>query len=61
MNTKPIVENRVWQPEFECLPRKELEALQVKRLRCTTCAEGALLSTKIRRSEDDPGIDSKSG
>lgn len=33
MNTKPIVENRVWQPEFECLPRKELEALQVKRLR----------------------------
>ena len=33
MNTKPIIENRVWQPEFECLPRKQLEALQVERLR----------------------------
>jgi phenylacetate-CoA ligase len=33
MNTKPIIENRVWQPEFECLPRKQLEALQVVRLR----------------------------
>ena len=33
MNTKPIVENRMWQPEFECMPRKELEALQVQRLR----------------------------
>ena len=35
MNTKPIIENRVWQPEFECMPRKQLEALQVERLRET--------------------------
>jgi phenylacetate-CoA ligase len=33
MNTQPIIENRVWQPEFECMPRKQLEALQVTRLK----------------------------
>lgn len=35
MNTKPIVENRVWQPEFECMPRPGLQALQAQRLRET--------------------------
>jgi len=32
MNTKPIIENVIWQPEFECMERSELEALQLKRL-----------------------------
>ena len=29
--TKP--ENRVWNPACECLPKKDLEALQLKRLK----------------------------
>ena len=33
MNRTPIVENRLWQPEFECLPRPQLLALQAERLR----------------------------
>jgi phenylacetate-CoA ligase len=33
MNTTPIVENRIWQPEFECLPRQQLLTLQAERLR----------------------------
>ncbi|MDX9867734.1 MAG: phenylacetate--CoA ligase [Kiritimatiellia bacterium] len=33
MNTTPIVENRFWQPEFECMPRSRLLALQAERLR----------------------------
>ncbi len=33
MNTQPIVENRIWQPEAECLPRPQLRALQASRLR----------------------------
>jgi len=33
MNAKPIIENRIWQPEFECLPRPRLLALQAERLR----------------------------
>lgn len=41
MNTVPVVENRIWQPEFECMERSKLEALQVSRLkeavaRCAT-------------------------
>ena len=32
MNTKPIIENRIWQPESECMPRETLRALQVERL-----------------------------
>ena len=35
MNTKPIIENRIWQPEYECLPRPQLLALQAGRLRAT--------------------------
>ena len=35
MNTTPIIENRIWQPEFECMPHAELEALQVNRLKET--------------------------
>ncbi|HOE60308.1 MAG TPA: phenylacetate--CoA ligase [Kiritimatiellia bacterium] len=35
MNTTPIVENRFWQPEFECMPRPRILALQVERLRET--------------------------
>ena len=39
MNTKPIIENRFWQPEFECLPRPQLLALQAERLRtAVACA-----------------------
>lgn len=33
MNTTPIIENRIWQPDFECLPRPQLRALQAERLR----------------------------
>lgn len=33
MNTTPIIENRMWQPEYECMPRKQLEALQLQRLK----------------------------
>ena len=33
MNTKPIIENRFWQPELECLPRPQLRVLQAERLR----------------------------
>ena len=33
MNTKPIIENRIWQPELECMPRPQLLALQAERLR----------------------------
>jgi len=33
MNTTPIIENRIWQPEFECLPKEQLRALQLERLR----------------------------
>ncbi|MFA7174469.1 MAG: phenylacetate--CoA ligase [Kiritimatiellia bacterium] len=32
MNTIPIIENRIWNPECECMGRPELEALQAKRL-----------------------------
>jgi phenylacetate-CoA ligase len=32
MNTTPIIENNIWQPEFECMRRDDLEALQVQRL-----------------------------
>jgi len=32
MNTTPIIENRIWQPEFECMQRSQLEQLQLKRL-----------------------------
>ena len=31
VTTKP--ENRVWNPAGECLPKKDLEALQLKRLK----------------------------
>ena len=33
MNTEPVIENRIWQPEMECMPRRELQALQAVRLR----------------------------
>jgi phenylacetate-CoA ligase len=33
MNNTPIIENRIWQPEFECMGREELETLQLQRLR----------------------------
>jgi len=33
MNTKPIIENRIWQPDFECMPKDQLRALQLERLR----------------------------
>ena len=33
MNMVKKPENRVWNPACECLPRKELEALQLKRLK----------------------------
>ncbi|MCL2103771.1 MAG: phenylacetate--CoA ligase [Kiritimatiellaeota bacterium] len=33
MNTIPIIENRIWQPEFECMPKEQLRALQLERLR----------------------------
>lgn len=33
MNTTPVIENRIWQPELECMPRKQLEALQLQRLK----------------------------
>jgi phenylacetate-CoA ligase len=33
MNTTPIIENRIWQPALECLPRPQLRALQAERLR----------------------------
>ncbi|MGQ9663282.1 MAG: phenylacetate--CoA ligase, partial [Kiritimatiellia bacterium] len=32
MKARPVIENRIWQPE-ECLPRPQLEALQLARLR----------------------------
>lgn len=32
MNTQPKPENRIWNPACECLPRPELEALQLERL-----------------------------
>ncbi len=33
MNPRPVVENRIWQPQWECMPREELRALQLVRLR----------------------------
>ena len=42
MNAKPIIENRIWQPEFECLPRPELLALQAERLRATVARASRL-------------------
>ena len=33
MNTTPIIENKIWQPEFECMDRAGLEALQVQQLK----------------------------
>ena len=33
MNTKPLVENVFWQKEKECMPRGELRALQLQKLR----------------------------
>jgi len=33
MNTTPIIENQIWQPEFECMQRSQLEKLQLKRLK----------------------------
>ena len=33
MNTKPIVENRIWQPDIECMPKAQLRALQLERLK----------------------------
>lgn len=35
MNTIPVIESFVWQPQFECLPQDELRALQARRLRET--------------------------
>ena len=42
MNTKPIIENRFWQPELECMPRPQLLALQAERLR-TAVARAATI------------------
>ncbi len=33
MNTTPIIENCIWQPEFECMGREDLKTLQLQRLR----------------------------
>ena len=33
MNTKPLIENAFWQKEEECMPRAELRALQLQKLR----------------------------
>jgi len=33
MNVRTKPENRIWNPACECMPRKELEALQLKRLK----------------------------
>lgn len=33
MNTKPLIENAFWQQEQECMPREELRALQLQKLR----------------------------
>ncbi len=33
MNTKPLIENAFWQKEEECMPRDELRALQLQKLR----------------------------
>ncbi|MFO7936408.1 MAG: phenylacetate--CoA ligase [Kiritimatiellia bacterium] len=33
MNTKPIIDNQIWQPEYECMNRRDLETLQVQQLR----------------------------
>lgn len=35
MNDRPLVENRIWQPEYECMGASERAALQLNRLRET--------------------------
>lgn len=42
MHTQPLVENRIWQPEYECLPRARLEALQLRRLRAAVARAATL-------------------
>ncbi|MCL1920098.1 MAG: phenylacetate--CoA ligase [Kiritimatiellaeota bacterium] len=64
MNTKPIVENRIWQPDFECMPVGQLRALQLQRLReavarcsrvpfyCEQFAAAGITSDSIRSLDD---------
>jgi phenylacetate-CoA ligase len=51
MNTKPIIENRIWQPELECLPRPDLIALQTKRLRAAVARAARVPFYRARFAE----------
>lgn len=35
MNTRPVIDSFIWQPQYECLPPDQLKALQAQRLRDT--------------------------
>ena len=48
------MDNKYWQPELETMPRKELEALQVKKLR--NSIEIALKSPFYTKRLGDLGI-----
>jgi phenylacetate-CoA ligase len=52
MNQRPPVGNRCWQPEFECLGREQLAALQLRRLR-ETVARAATVPFHRRRLAGD--------
>ncbi len=42
MNTVPVIENRFWQHDAECMPRPQLESLQLQRLREAVARASAL-------------------
>ena len=61
MNTKPIIENRFWQPEFECLPRPQLLALQAERLRTAVARAANNPFYKAQFAQLGPGAAAAAG
>ena len=55
MNTKPLVENVFWQKEKECMPKSELRALQLQKLR-TLVARVYASVPAYTRAFDDAGV-----
>ena len=55
MNTKPLVENVFWQKEKECMPKGELRALQLQKLR-TLVARVYASVPAYTRAFDDAGV-----
>jgi hypothetical protein len=40
MNKKPLIENVFWQREEECMPKDQLRALQLQKLRALVASPG---------------------